>query len=50
MQFLSLLVAIRTTSLGANAVPAIVIHIALGAFFVYFLVKREICPAGACST
>src|SRR5574341_476656 len=43
VQALSLLVAIRTLSLGAGVavVPGVVIHVVLGAFFAWFLVRAR---------
>lgn len=46
VQALSLLVAIRTLSLGAGVavVPGVVIHVVLGAFFAWFLVRARRLP------
>ncbi len=43
VQVLSLIVAFRTMALGAGSrvAPAVVIHIVLGGFFVYFLLKAR---------
>jgi len=43
VQLLSLLVVVRTMLLGAGAAaaPGVVIHIALGRLFAYFLVKAR---------
>ena len=43
VQVLSLLVVVRTMSLGAgaNVVPGVVIHLVLGGLFLFFLVKAR---------
>jgi hypothetical protein len=47
VQILSLAVAIRTVMLGggASATPSIVIHVVLGGFFLYFLLRVKKVPA-----
>ena len=40
VQLLSLLVALRTQSLGIPALPPIILHAVLGALFAYFLLRR----------